>query len=143
MNHSPLSDSPAAERRKTGEAKWTPPAHLLELASYDDGFIADIIDVFKTGTETHLQEMRTAFSTGDIPRLHSLAHLMKGSAMQVGADALAEVCQALELASSLAPALRLAELVDRIQELFAETGGAMTSYSNGNKAGNHSEPLLS
>ena len=138
MNSSPHSNSPAAQRPRTGHPKWTPPSWLLEVAPDDESVIVELIDVFKTATETSLQQMRTALATVDVPRLRTEAHRTKGSAKQVGADALAEVCQALELASSLTPVSRLAELVDRGQEVFAETGSAMTSYSNGHRAADRS-----
>jgi len=140
MNPSPHSNSHAAPRSLTCQAKWTPPAWLLEVASADDGLIADLIDTFKTATETSLQQMGTALATVDVPRLHTEAHKIKGSAKQVGANALADVCQALELASSLTPVPRLVELVDRCQELFSETVSAMTAYSNDDKTGGHAAP---
>ncbi|MGO9232083.1 MAG: Hpt domain-containing protein [Bryobacteraceae bacterium] len=96
-----------------------------------------MIDVFKTSTETSLQEMRNALVTVDVPKLRVEAHKIKGSAKQVGADALAEISQTLELASSLTPMSRLGELVDRCQELFLKTQSAMTSYSIDDKAGDH------
>jgi HPt (histidine-containing phosphotransfer) domain-containing protein len=133
MNPSPPSNSPAAERSQTFEAKWKPPAWLLEIAPDDDSLIVELIDVFKMATETSLQKMRIALGAVDVPRLRTEAHRAKGGAKQIGADALAEVCQALECAPSLTPVSRLAELVDRGQELFDETGSAMTSYSNGIK----------
>jgi len=140
MNSPPTANSPSAQRSQTYHAKWTPPPWLLEVAPDDDGVIAELIDVFKTATETSLQQMRTALATVDVPRLRTEAHRTKGSAKQVGADALAEVCQALELASNLTPVSSLAELLDRGQELFAETGSDMTSYSNGHKATDRSAP---
>jgi HPt (histidine-containing phosphotransfer) domain-containing protein len=142
MNSSPPSNDQAA-RPQALHAKWTPPAWLLEVASSDDSLIADLIDVFKTSTQASLQQMRTALATVDVPRLRNEAHKIKGSAKQVGADALAEVCQTLELASSLTPLSRLGEPVGCCHELFAETESAMTSYSNDIKAGVHTAPPLS
>jgi len=140
MNSTLTPNSPAAQHSQSYGAKWTPPSWLLEVAPGDDSIIAELIDVFKTATETSLQQMQTALATVDVPRLRTEAHRTKGSARQVGADALAEVCQALELASSLTPVSRLAELVARGQELLAETGSAMTSYSSSHKAGDPSAP---
>jgi HPt (histidine-containing phosphotransfer) domain-containing protein len=141
MNPSAPSNSQAAPPG-TCHAKWTPPAWLLEVASGDDSLIADLIDVFKTSTETSLQQMRTALATVDAPRIRTEAHKIKGGAKQVGADALAEICQTLEHASGLTPMAGLGELLDRCQELFGETESAMTSYSNDNKAGDHTAPPL-
>ena len=78
--------------------------------------------------------MRAALAAGDMPRIRAGAHSIRGSAMQVGADCLLDVCQELELASSLTPGSRHAELVDRIQALFDETASLMTSYSNARQA---------
>lgn len=139
----PPSNSPAAEHSNTCCAMWEPPAWLHEVAPDDDGFMAELIDVFKAATKASLQQMRTALTTVDVPRLRSEAHRTKGSAKQLGAAALAELCQELEIASSLMPVSRLAELVDRIQERFDETGRAMTSYSNGKNTSDRSAALLS
>lgn len=136
MSASSPSNGPAAGRSPAYRPKWTPSAYILEVAPYDDSLIGELIGVFKTSTETSLQQMRAAIATGDIPRLRSAAHKVKGSARQLGADALAEVCQTLELASNLTPVLLLGELVDRCQEIFGETASAMTSYANDSRAGN-------
>jgi HPt (histidine-containing phosphotransfer) domain-containing protein len=141
MNPAPLSNSQGAHLQ-TCHAKWTPPVCLLEIASGDYGLITDLIDVFKTTTEASLQQMRLALTTVDLLRIRTEAHRIKGGAKQVGADALAEVCQALELASSLTPVSQLGELVDHCQELFGETESGMTSYSNDNQAADHAAPQL-
>lgn len=129
MNPSPPSNSPSVQPRKTHQAKWKPPAWLREIAPDDDSLMTELILVFKTSTATSLQQMRAALAPVDVPRLRTEAHRTKGSARQIGADDLAEVCQALELASSLTPVSRLVELVDRCGDLFAETESAMTEYA--------------
>ena len=134
MNCPPLPSNSTPTRRKTCEAKWTPPAQLLVLATDDEGLIADLIDLFKTDVETDLRKMRVALAAGDIPRIRAGSHSIRGSAMQVGADRLLDVCQELELASGFTPASRLAELVDRIQGLFEETASLMTLYCNAHQA---------
>lgn len=143
MNPLRPSNNPATERTQTCRAKWTPPAWLLEVAPGDESLIAELIEVFKTSTATSLQQMRTALATVDVSRLRAEAHRTKGGARQIGADALAEACQALELAPGLTPVSHLGELVNRCQELFGETESAMNSYSSGNKVGDHSTPLVS
>jgi len=135
MNLRPPSDPPPPEERRACHQGWTPPSWLLEVAPDDESVIVELIDVFKTATETSLQQMRSALAAVDVPRLKTEAHRTKGSARQVGADALAEICQALELASSQTSLARLAELLDRGQQVFAETGNAMTSYSEGRSVG--------
>lgn len=67
MSHSLLSDN-SAERRDICASQWIPPPQL-DLASNDEGLIADVIDLFKTGAETCLQQMRIAAGAVDIQRL--------------------------------------------------------------------------
>jgi HPt (histidine-containing phosphotransfer) domain-containing protein len=143
MNPSPPSSCPAAKRSRIRRLKWTPPACILEVAIYDDSLIGELIREFKTATETSLQQMRAALATGDVARLRSAAHKIRGSARQLGADALAEACQTLEFASSLASVSFLGELLDRCQETFAQTESAMTSYAGGAKAANQAATPLS
>lgn len=131
MNPSPPLNSPAAEFPQTCRAKWAPPAWLLEVVPNDDSLMVELVDAFKAATEANLQQMRTALATVDVPSLRREAHRTKGSARQLGADALADLCQALEFASSVTPVSCIAELVDRIQERFDETGRAMAWYSDG------------
>jgi len=109
--------------------------------SGDDSLLADLIDVFKTTTEASLRQLHTAFAAADTSRLRTEAHRIKGGAKQVGADALAEVCQTLELESSVAPMPRLGELVDRCQELFGETESGMTSYFFDHRTADDQTPL--
>jgi HPt (histidine-containing phosphotransfer) domain-containing protein len=129
VSHSLLSDTPAG-RRNTCGAQWTPPPPLVDLAADDEGLIAEMIDLFKTGAETLLQQMRIALATVDIQKLRSGSHTLRGSALQLGADALAGACQRLELATDLTPVSNLVALVDRVQTLFTELSSAMASYSN-------------
>jgi HPt (histidine-containing phosphotransfer) domain-containing protein len=138
MSPSSPSSSPAAKRPHVFHVQWTPQPWLLELESGQHGLIAELIDAFRTTGETSLRQMRTALATGDLSKLRRGAHRTGGSARQLGADALAEVCQALELAPSLTSVWNLAELVDFFQQLFDETGSAMASYSKGNEAMDHS-----
>jgi HPt (histidine-containing phosphotransfer) domain-containing protein len=134
MNCPTLPSNSAPRHRRTCEAKWTPPAELLVLATDDEGLIADLIDLFKADVETDIQKLRAALAAGDIPRMRAGAHSIRGSALQVGADFLLDVCHELELASSLTPGSRLAELVDSIQSLFDETASSMTWYCNARQA---------
>ena len=106
---------------------WTPPDSLLEAAADDCGLIAELIDAFQTDTEIRLQRLRTALETGDAKILRAEAHTIKGSARQVGADALAAVCQEVELGSGL-DAAALAALTNQLQPLFDEVSRAMTAY---------------
>ena len=128
MNPSPALYYPAAESAQICRTPWTPNAGLLEALSGDDEALTELIDAFKTDTETRLQRIRAALEIADVARLRSEAHTITGSARQIGAEALAEVCQQIALASALTPLSRFSGLVLRMQELFGDVACAMASY---------------
>jgi HPt (histidine-containing phosphotransfer) domain-containing protein len=128
MNPSPALHHPAADSARICRTPWTPHAGLLEAISGDDAVLAELIDAFKTDTEIRLQRIRAALEIADVARLRSEAHTITGSARQIGAEALAEVCQQVELANALTPLARFSGLVLRMQELFGEVACAMSSY---------------
>jgi HPt (histidine-containing phosphotransfer) domain-containing protein len=135
MNASRVSNGLMQECPQPRQAAWAPPEWFQEFVPDTEGFIAELIDAFKTSTETSLQQMRTALASADVPKLRTTAHRAKGGARQIGAEAFAEVCQSLEDSSCQTPVPRLVELLNRCQELFDEASTAMTSYSK-------VEPLL-
>src|SRR5450432_1195789 len=130
MIPSPTSDGLMTEFNHTFHQEWSPPASLLDAASDDEGLIDDLIDVFSTDSDARLEQMREALATLNFPRLRFEAHTIKGSARQVGADAVAEACQEIEIASDPQDALLIAAQLNRVQKLFEEIRCAMASYSN-------------
>jgi len=128
MDLSYVLNHPAAESAQICRAQWTPDAALLGCVCDSDESLAELIDTFKTDTETRLQRIRAALETADVAGVRSEAHTIRGSARQIGAVALAEACQQLELASALTPLAHCSGLVLRMQELFREVACAMVSY---------------
>jgi HPt (histidine-containing phosphotransfer) domain-containing protein len=130
MNLASAWNHPAAESARICHAQWTPDAGLLEAVSGDDASLAELIDVFKTDTEARLLRIRAALDAADLARVRSEAHAIAGSARQIGADALGEVCEQLELATAFTPLPYFSGLVLRLQELFDEVARAMHSYQS-------------
>src|SRR5712692_2058110 len=77
--------------------------------------------------------MREALAAPNFTRIRFEAHSIKGSARQVGADAIADACEELETISDLQDALLIAARLNCVQELFEDIRGAMASYSNSRK----------
>ena len=93
-----------------------------------------LIDAFSSDTEARIEQMRGALAASSLPDIRAGAHTIKGSARQMGADAVAEACQELELVCDLPGAVQILSRLNRVQELFEETRGAMAAYSSGSKA---------
>jgi len=112
---------------------WSPPALLLEAAADDDGLILMLIDAFSADTDARIERMREALAASDLPRIRSEAHTIKGGAGQMGADAVADACRELEVASNRNEASLIAPYLNRVQELFGEVREAMASYADARK----------
>jgi len=108
---------------------WAPPALLLEASAGDDGLILALIDAFFQDTDARIAQMHVDLAASDFPHLRSEAHTVKGSASQMGADALADACRELELASGRRDAALIPALLNRIEARFDEIRGEMAAFS--------------
>ena len=108
-----------------GEVGWTLPDALLELAlGGDRDIVAEVLALFQSDTQSRIGMLREAVESGDRPRARSQAHSLKGSALQVGATALAESCREMELAAEVRP--DLLALLDEIEARFYHISNLMT-----------------
>jgi HPt (histidine-containing phosphotransfer) domain-containing protein len=103
---------------------------VREAAGGDHSLIFNLIDAFSTDTADRIEQIREALAASNFARISDEAHTIKGSARQMGADAVASACQELELACGLQDASLIAARLNVVQERFCEIRGAMAEYSN-------------
>jgi HPt (histidine-containing phosphotransfer) domain-containing protein len=127
----PPSNGLTTDPRHSFHEGWSPPASLLEAFPDDDGFIVDLIHSFTADTDARIERMCEALESTNFQKIRAEAHTIKGSARQVGAGAIAEVCQEIETVSDHEAALLVPARLNRVQELFEEIRGAMAFYANG------------
>ena len=111
-------------------AGWVPPETLRELA--DGGaseLISELIEAFGADTAPRLGQMRQALANADTKGLSDAAHTIKGSAQQMGADAMASICQELELAAMDTTASDLVRLLTALEAEFDEVSRAMSVWT--------------
>jgi len=109
--------------------QWAPPQLLRDLEAGASGFVAEMIADFTTDTTTRLQHLRRAAANADSSGVRAEVHAIKGSAREMGADAIVKLCLEIE---SRAPDPNASNIKDRIQELearFSEVSRAMARYS--------------
>jgi HPt (histidine-containing phosphotransfer) domain-containing protein len=123
------SDSLTTKGSHSNQAGWSPSALLLEAAADDDALMVKVIDAFGKDTDARIEQMRGALAASDFPNIRAEAHTIKGCARQMGAEAVGEACQELEIACGLQEASLIAARLNRVQELFDEIRGAMAAYS--------------
>jgi HPt (histidine-containing phosphotransfer) domain-containing protein len=70
--------------------------NLRDLAAGDDSFLISIIEAFLPQLVSVPGALREAFATGEARTVAELAHSLKGSAANIGAEDVARLCLAIE-----------------------------------------------
>jgi len=96
------------------------PLRMLERQGRDE-LVVEIIDLFLETTPQRLEQMREARLKGDAKELFSLAHSLKGAAVQLGAWEMADLCHKIQ---TLGRAGSIADTGDALYRLEAEFQGA-------------------
>jgi HPt (histidine-containing phosphotransfer) domain-containing protein len=107
---------------------WEIPATLQQLA--DSGhteLVEELVAEFQADSAERLALICLALPGADYPTIHLEAHTIKGSAMQVGANRMADLCYRLELAARGSAPGDLGPLVDAVLHSFEEVRGVLAS----------------
>ena len=102
--------------------------HLELLGEGQEDFMPIVIHGFITETEKLLEAMRIAISKEDYPALKELAHTIKGSAGNIGAEALHLICRDIMQLDLNEIQERAEPLLIVAQERFKATQMTLTSY---------------
>jgi HPt (histidine-containing phosphotransfer) domain-containing protein len=114
-----LSHAPAIMQDSVGRSPWTLPKMLCELTlDGEASFVLELIGTFQADTVLRLQAMRAAISVGNRAALKAQAHSAKGSSRQMGAIALAAICEELEIGPSDMPESQLRAYVETAEREF-------------------------
>jgi HPt (histidine-containing phosphotransfer) domain-containing protein len=79
------------------------------------GFLAELIDVFFREFARHLKGLHAAMQSQDAREVERVAHTMKGSSGNLGAEALSRVCAALQNAAHAADWAVMRDLVPKVE----------------------------
>lgn len=108
-------------------ADWTLPDELRMLAEMGDAdTVREVIAVFQTDTRARLSVIQKAVADGDVGKLKSEAHAVKGSAAQVGATTVSNLCRYIELAAGNHDLQTAARLMPDLESAFAAVCRAMS-----------------
>ena len=107
---------------------WAVPEALQQLVECGDTELVDeLIAIFQSDTAERLQALGGAVASGDYAEVRAQAHTVKGSAMQVGANRVGEICRQMEIEAKKSPPLELDWLLNRLRKGFAEACAAMAA----------------
>ncbi len=97
---------------------------LKDVFGDDPETFKEILESFVEPTEATITELKSAWKDRDAPDVKGAAHKLKSSSRSVGANKLADTCQALEAAGETADWETIDELAPRLEPLYA----AVKSY---------------
>jgi PAS domain S-box-containing protein len=95
------------------------PLRLLEAQGRREA-VVEIIDLFLESTPLRLERLREVAREGDLAVLLSLAHSLRGAALQLGAREVAQLCAEVQVAARAGEAAGLDPLFERLQAEYRE-----------------------
>jgi HPt (histidine-containing phosphotransfer) domain-containing protein len=114
------------ERSKT---MWHPPEELQEIEEAgSDGIVLELIDSFQTDVANRFKRLHEAVARLDAATVKVEAHTIRGSAGQMGAEALAALCQAVEAGVPEMSWPDREYQLNQAEARFAEVNSAMDEY---------------
>ena len=90
--------------------------------------VLELIDSFQNDTTSRFERLRAAVARLDAATAKAEAHAMQGSARQMGAEGLADLCQALEASAAQSNWIALKGQMEQADLRFAEECNAMAEY---------------
>lgn len=84
----------------------------------DPDTLTELIDLFVADTADRLQDLRAAADRRDYASLRETAHTLKGSAGQMGAEQIAELCRDIERCAGRRESLDYPALVSLLDRYF-------------------------
>jgi len=108
-------------------AAWVVPATLRQLVEAGDGeWVEELMAVFQADTTSRLDLMGRALANADYGAVRAQAHAIKGGAIQVGAERLADVCRQVELEAGKVQPVDLARLFQCVLQSFEQARRAIS-----------------
>ena len=106
---------------------------LTALRKFDEpgknDFIAEIVDAYLADTAYRFKSLWETHKTGDAGALGKVAHSVKGSSLNVGADGLAALMKTIEM-DEKAGTLSAVEKIAEAEKLFVQVSEALTKFRN-------------
>lgn len=96
-------------------------AMLKSLQDDESGFLAEVLAIFESRTPPAIQQMKKFFSDRDWSSLRTVAHALKGSSMQIGAEALSNLSRDLEKAGDDALSSNGLQILSAIDRVYPQT----------------------
>ena len=102
---------------------------LVEMIGPDEpAAVLDLLDTYLGDSARQVNELQTAYTTGDLKNVHRIAHSMKSSSATFGALELSRYCERLEhSAKENCADADCAQLLANVRDEYARVVVALTS----------------
>ena len=118
-----MSEDPVLEPAVvSGLRQLTPPG--------EPDVLAQVLNLFLVEVPPRVDRLRNAWASGNIEEVHRLAHSLKGSAGNIGARRLYDVCRQLDTMSQSDDPAGSAALVDALGVEFGKVEAAIRRLLN-------------
>ncbi len=93
----------------------------------EDEFV-DLIETYLLNAPRELEQINTAYNTGDLEKLINCSHSLKGSSSNLGALRLAELCKNLEVLGRNGKNAELRRIISCIEQEYHRVKSALESH---------------
>lgn len=112
-----------------GQTNWELPPSLLQLQREGDAeLLREVVALFQKDTLARLEQMQEAVSKSDAAGIKKQAHILKGSAIQLGAELMARLCQEMEACAAQGMVKDLPVLLAQLGLEFDRVWPAMAAW---------------
>ena len=91
------------------------------MGATDPAFFKQVMTMFINQGYEQIIEINQAIASSDIDKIGSIAHKLKGSALNIGAEAMAETCRTMELNARVKDSEGMEVLGKRLSDEFDGT----------------------
>jgi len=128
MNQDPLEHGCLSEGPTRISLSWEPPEALYEVATEENGLIAELIESYSSDVTDRVGKMVAAVGRTDGAMVRQQAHAIKGSSKQMAAYIVASLCEQIEAAWHERPLSEVSGLVAELEIQVREICAAMVRY---------------
>jgi len=109
------------------------PSHVLAMSGDDQEIALDILETFLNNYLNDINELQTVGESQDANAIRDTAHRIKGSALYLGNEPIAEVAKALEKEAASARLTHSANRIEFITRALSVLGEEITQYCQESK----------
>lgn len=108
-------------------------SHIKETTLGDEEFLAELIDIYLGDVPPQLDLLRAAIARADAAAASSVAHRLKGSSSNVGAESLTALCGQVERAGRQSHVDEVSRMLPQLEEEFGRVRACLVRLRNGSQ----------